>query len=95
MLVIVIGKYAGGFVTFAIDASCTAVFTRRRMRDRRRVNALEAESTARAVAAGLHACLTQPAAMADLIAALRARALSSGETHAEPDTRSADRPPQR
>ncbi|WP_436407096.1 hypothetical protein [Burkholderia contaminans] len=52
-------------------------------------------STARAVAAGFPADLTQPAAMADLIEALRARALSSGESHAEPDTRSADRSPRR
>jgi ATP-binding cassette subfamily B protein len=48
----------------------------------------------RAVEAGFHAYLTKPAAAADLIAALRALAFSSGETHAEPsepDTRSTDR----
>ncbi|MGU7811950.1 ABC transporter transmembrane domain-containing protein [Burkholderia sp. AW49-1] len=54
VLVIVIGKYGGGFtaiilVTFAVYAAYTAVFTRRRIRYQRRVNALEAESNARVV----------------------------------------------
>ncbi|OXH83758.1 hypothetical protein CA830_27780, partial [Burkholderia multivorans] len=37
---------------------------------------------ARAVEAGFHAYLTKPAAPADLIAALRALAFSSGDSHA-------------
>ncbi|ESS36474.1 putative ABC transport protein, ATP-binding protein [Burkholderia cenocepacia KC-01] len=49
----------------------------------------------RAVEAGFHAYLTKPAVAADLIAALRALAFSSGEIHAEPsepdDTRSPER----
>ncbi|WP_412530326.1 response regulator [Burkholderia lata] len=49
----------------------------------------------RAVEAGFHAYLTKPAATADLIATLRARAFSSGETHVPPVTRSTDRPPRR
>ncbi|WP_322080837.1 ABC transporter transmembrane domain-containing protein [Burkholderia sp. BCC1972] len=54
VLVIVIVKYGGGFtaiivVTFAVYAAYTVVFTRRRMRYQRRVNALEAESNARVV----------------------------------------------
>ncbi|WP_244130345.1 ABC transporter transmembrane domain-containing protein [Burkholderia sp. BCC0044] len=54
VLVIVIGKYGGGFtaiilVTFAVYAAYTVVFTRRRMRYQRRVNALEAESNSRVV----------------------------------------------
>ncbi|KVV39056.1 ABC transporter ATP-binding protein [Burkholderia territorii] len=54
VLVIVIGKYGGGFTaiilcTFAVYAAYTAVFTRRRTRYQRRVNALEAESNARVV----------------------------------------------
>ncbi|MDN7546527.1 ABC transporter transmembrane domain-containing protein [Burkholderia cenocepacia] len=54
VLVIVIGKYGGGFtaiifVTFAAYAAYTGVFTRRRMRYQRRVNALEAESNSRVV----------------------------------------------
>lgn len=54
VLVIVIGKYGGGFtaiilVTFAVYAAYTTVFTRRRMRYQRRVNVLEAESNARVV----------------------------------------------
>ncbi|ACB68833.1 response regulator receiver protein [Burkholderia ambifaria MC40-6] len=49
VLVIVISKYGGGFtaiilVTFAVYAAYTTVFTRRRTRYQRRVNALEAES---------------------------------------------------
>ncbi|WP_256990707.1 hypothetical protein [Burkholderia sp. HI2714] len=40
MLVLAVGKYGGGFtaiifVTFAIHAACTAVFTRRAMRYQR------------------------------------------------------------
>ncbi|WP_175903268.1 ATP-binding cassette domain-containing protein [Burkholderia seminalis] len=49
----------------------------------------------RAVEAGFHAYLTKPAVAADLIAALRALAFSSGESHAEPsppDARHTDRP---
>ncbi|MDF3084370.1 hypothetical protein KPB01_26435, partial [Burkholderia sola] len=47
-------KYGGGFtaiifVTFAVYAAYTVVFTRRRMRYQRRVNALEAESNSRVV----------------------------------------------
>ncbi|MCA8405910.1 ATP-binding cassette domain-containing protein [Burkholderia cenocepacia] len=54
VLVIVISKYGGGFtaiifVTFAVYAAYTVVFTRRRMRYQRRVNALEAESNSRVV----------------------------------------------
>ncbi|WP_269510778.1 ABC transporter transmembrane domain-containing protein [Burkholderia sp. IMCC1007] len=54
VLVIVVVKYGGGFtgiifVTFAVYAAYTVVFTRRRMRYQRRVNALEAESNARVV----------------------------------------------
>ncbi|WP_034177378.1 ABC transporter transmembrane domain-containing protein, partial [Burkholderia ambifaria] len=54
VLVIVISKYGGGFtaiilVTFAVYAAYTTVFTRRRMRYQRRVNALEAESNSRVV----------------------------------------------
>ncbi|WP_409070575.1 ABC transporter transmembrane domain-containing protein [Burkholderia cenocepacia] len=54
VLVIVISKYGGGFtaiifVTFTVYAAYTVVFTRRRMRYQRRVNALEAESNSRVV----------------------------------------------
>lgn len=54
VLVIVIGKYGGGFTaiilcTFAVYAAYTVVLTRRRTRYQRRVNALEAESNARVV----------------------------------------------
>ncbi|MBU9281649.1 ABC transporter transmembrane domain-containing protein [Burkholderia multivorans] len=54
VLVIVVSKYGGGFtaiifVTFAVYAAYTIVFTRRRMRYQRRVNALEAESNSRIV----------------------------------------------
>lgn len=54
VLVVVIGKYGGGFtaiifVTFAVYAAYTFVFTRRRMRLQRRVNALEARSNGRIV----------------------------------------------
>ncbi|AOJ26657.1 ABC transporter transmembrane domain-containing protein [Burkholderia seminalis] len=54
VIAIVIGKYGSGFtaiivVTFGVYAACTVVFTRRRMRVQRRVNALEAESNARVV----------------------------------------------
>ncbi|MGR3910257.1 ABC transporter transmembrane domain-containing protein [Burkholderia sp. SR8] len=54
VLVIVISKYGGGFtaiilITFAVYAAYTVVFTRRRMRYQRRVNALEAESNSRVV----------------------------------------------
>nr|WP_175703702.1 ABC transporter transmembrane domain-containing protein [Burkholderia ambifaria] len=54
VLVIVISKYGGGFtaiilVTFAVYAAYTTVFTRRRTRYQRRVNALEAESNSRVV----------------------------------------------
>ncbi|MDR5664158.1 ATP-binding cassette domain-containing protein [Burkholderia cenocepacia] len=54
VLVIVISKYGGGFTaiifaTFAVYAAYTVVFTRRRMRYQRRVNALEAESNSRVV----------------------------------------------
>ncbi|KWF22738.1 ATP-binding cassette domain-containing protein [Burkholderia pseudomultivorans] len=54
VLVIVIGKYGGGFaaiifITFGVYAAYTVVFTRRRMRVQRRMNALEAESNARVV----------------------------------------------
>lgn len=54
VLVIVISKYGGGFtaiifVTFSVYAAYTVVFTRRRMRYQRRVNALEAESNSRVV----------------------------------------------
>nr|WP_144029996.1 MULTISPECIES: hypothetical protein [Burkholderia] len=120
MLVIVTGKYGGGFVTFAIDARCTAVFARRRTRCQRRVvrqidtahdregcalpesralsgHARERDRDRTRAARGrfprLH--LTHPAATADRIAPLRALAFSSGETHAPPATRSADRPPRR
>ncbi|EKS9799948.1 hypothetical protein QDD76_006385 [Burkholderia cepacia] len=120
MIVIVTGKYGGGFVTFAIDARCTAVFARRRTRCQRRVvrqidTAHDREGRAlpesRALSGHAHARdrdrtraargrfprlhLTHPAATADPIAPLRALAFSSGETHAPPVTRSADRPPRR
>ncbi|WP_162999383.1 ABC transporter transmembrane domain-containing protein [Burkholderia sp. Nafp2/4-1b] len=54
VLLIVISKYGGGFtaiilITFAVYAAYTIVFTRRRMRYQRRVNALEAESNSRVV----------------------------------------------
>ncbi|WP_244129958.1 MULTISPECIES: ABC transporter transmembrane domain-containing protein [Burkholderia] len=54
VLVIVISKYGGGFtaiifITFSVYAAYTVVFTRRRMRYQRRVNALEAESNSRVV----------------------------------------------
>ncbi|KWI57867.1 ABC transporter ATP-binding protein [Burkholderia pseudomultivorans] len=54
VLVIVISKYGGGFaaiifITFGVYAAYTVVFTRRRMRVQRRMNALEAESNARVV----------------------------------------------
>ncbi|WP_175922933.1 ABC transporter transmembrane domain-containing protein [Burkholderia latens] len=54
VLMIMIGKYGGGFtaiilITFAVYAAYTVVFTRRRMRYQRRVNALEAESNSRVV----------------------------------------------
>ncbi|WP_432756973.1 ABC transporter transmembrane domain-containing protein [Burkholderia cenocepacia] len=54
VLVIVVSKYGGGFtaiifVTFTVYAAYTVVFTRRRMRYQRRVNALEAESNSRVV----------------------------------------------
>ncbi|SMG00722.1 Probable ABC transport protein, ATP-binding protein [Burkholderia singularis] len=54
VLVIVIGKYGGGFTgiifaTFGVYAAYTIVFTRRRMRYQRRVNALEAELNTRVV----------------------------------------------
>ena len=54
VLVIIIGKYSVGFtvvilVTFVAYASYTVVFTRRRMRYQRHVNALEAQSNGRVV----------------------------------------------
>ena len=54
VLVIIIGKYSYGFtvvilVTFVAYASYTVVFTRRRMRYQRHVNALEAQSNGRVV----------------------------------------------
>lgn len=54
VLAIVISKYGGGFTliifaTFAVYASYTVVFTQRRMRVQRRMNALEAQANSRIV----------------------------------------------